>query len=77
MIELRNVLGITTGSSAIMLYDDKQIREREALYTVIGALVLAVVLFALLAAYETTRTAPTTDGRSHASAPDATTNPNE
>jgi hypothetical protein len=37
-----------------MLYDAKQVGEREGLYTVIGALVLAIVLFALLAAYELT-----------------------
>ena len=32
-----------------MLYDDQQMSQREGLYTVIGALVLAVVLFILLA----------------------------
>jgi hypothetical protein len=41
MIELRS----------IMLYDDKQVSEREGLYTVIGALVLSIILFFLLAAY--------------------------
>ena len=56
-----------------MLYDDKQIDEREALYTVIGALVLAIILFTLLAVYGTNRTGSTTDDRSPASAPNATT----
>jgi hypothetical protein len=60
-----------------MLYDDKQIGEREGLYTVVGALVLAIVLFALLAAYEITRTASTIDGRGNTSAPNATTGQNE
>ena len=60
-----------------MLYDEKQIDEREALYTVIGALVLAIILFTLLAGYGTNRTGPITDDRNPASAPNATTHPNE
>jgi hypothetical protein len=64
MIELRS----------IMLYDDKQVSEREGLYTVIGALVLAIILFFLLAAYQIQWKGMPTDGKGHASAPDATIN---
>jgi hypothetical protein len=60
-----------------MLYDDKQIGEREGLYTVVGALVLAIVLFLFLAGYEKMRTAPSTDGRGNTSAPNAATGQNE
>ena len=60
-----------------MLYDDKQMTEREGLYTVIGALVLAIILFLLLAAYQIQWRGMPTDGKDHASAPNATTVPNE
>ncbi len=60
-----------------MLYDDKQISQKEALYTVTGALVLAIVLFVLLAVFKITPTEPPTDGKGYASAPNAATSPNE
>ena len=56
-----------------MLYDDKQIGEREGLYTVVGAVVLAIVLFLFLAAYHKRGIAPTIDGRGNTSVPNATT----
>jgi hypothetical protein len=54
-----------------MLYDDRQMSQREELYTVIGALVLAIILFVLLAAHQMQRTEIPTDSRGHASAPTA------
>ena len=41
-----------------MLYDDKRMSQREGLYTVVGALVLAVLLFVLIAVHGKTRMAP-------------------
>jgi hypothetical protein len=67
MIELRS----------IMLYDDKQMSEREGLYTVIGALVVSIILFFLLAAYQIQWRGMPTDGKGHAPAANATAGPNE
>ncbi len=58
-----------------MIYDDKQMSKREGLYTVIGAFVLAVLLFVLMAVHGITRIVPATDKRGAASAPHATTSP--
>ena len=58
-----------------MLYDDKRISQAEGLYTVIGALLLAILLFVLLAAFKITDVGPSTDGVGHAPAPNATMDP--
>lgn len=60
-----------------MLYDDKQMSQSEGLYTVIGALVLAIILFVLMAIYEIRRAGPSTDGQGHASGPAVTAGPQE
>ena len=59
-----------------MLYDDKRMSQREGLYTVVGALVLAVLLFVLIAVHGKTRMAPATE-RGDVSSPHATTAPSE
>jgi len=54
-----------------MLYDDKQMSQREGLYTVVGALVLAIILFVLFSVFKIVQTRPSTDGGGYASTPNA------